>query len=798
MAIANDEGRRFVAVTGWSHQPPSNGRSTFGHHRSLSSILRSASPRPSSTHTRSNSTIDLPMSTDLARSLPSTPQPKRLFVPTSHDDDNDLSTIPDPRSRAMSPADGDSVDMPHHPDLNDEVATLSTKLINAINHQTTLDDNLSATRAELERSRDKIHQLEAQVEEQRELLAGDVWVRRKTVEAEKAKLVARAAEEKRARLDMEQQKKKIEQELENLTTALFEEANKMVISAKEDARAEQEALHRKNEQLRAQLADTEGLLRSQQEQLVELKHVMEQMTVEREEPSPPTVPSSPGRESFDVRDPVGSLRGARQQSLSMPSFPSYPTSFTHLLHPVLRTDLAACNDFKDLLRTTKRLSAPRLPSGSSGSGLASLGIGLGSTSSHISGGNGSTTSLTMTGSPPATSPRTPHTPASSVGSSSSAVTPIVLPHLKETKFYKRVLTEDIEPTLRLDIAPGLSWLARRSVLASMTDGSLVVEPTPSTATGRFGKVIKPELYPCSLCGESRKDEEFLRTHRFRVSESDTTQVGYPLCKYCLGRVRSTCEFLGFLRIVKDGHWRADDEDAEKAAWEESVRLREQMFWSRIGGGVVPLGHARHLSSSSVAPSLRGEKSPRPSHESTQRPAEHAKQFLELPKAPEQDHSKDSTEATPQVTVAAVTELVPQPTSEEAVEPASEPSAEDVAEPALPPTTGEAIEVAQSPITETITETAQPSIAEDAAQATEQPTDKEPVATTSPPNADREEEVLAETSTSEQPPTEQIDVEEPTALPLVDNPVGQQPDTKPTVDADEQKQVPLAAPISITF
>jgi hypothetical protein len=361
-----------------------------------------------------------------------------------------------------------------------------------------------------------------------------------------------------------------------------------------------------------------------------------------------------------------------------------------------------------------------------------------------------------------------------------------------------VLTEDIEPTLRLDIAPGLSWLARRSVLASMTDGSLVVEPTPSTATGRFGKVIKPELYPCSLCGESRKDEEFLRTHRFRVSESDTTQVGYPLCKYCLGRVRSTCEFLGFLRIVKDGHWRADDEDAEKAAWEESVRLREQMFWSRIGGGVVPLGHARHLSSSSVAPSLRGEKSPRPSHESTQRPAEHAKQFLELPKAPEQDHSKDSTEATPQVTVAAVTELVPQPTSEEAVEPASEPSAEDVAEPALPPTTGEAIEVAQSPITETITETAQPSIAEDAAQATEQPTDKEPVATTSPPNADREEEVLAETSTSEQPPTEQIDVEEPTALPLVDNPVGQQPDTKPTVDADEQKQVPLAAPISITF
>ena len=40
-------------------------------------------------------------------------------------------------------------------------------------------------------------------------------------------------------------------------------------------------------------------------------------------------------------------------------------------------------------------------------------------------------------------------------------------------------------------------------------------------------------------------------------------------------------------MVKDGHWRAETEDHEKAAWEESVRLREQMFWSRIGGGVIP-------------------------------------------------------------------------------------------------------------------------------------------------------------------------------------------------------------------
>ncbi|KAH6630082.1 hypothetical protein B0J18DRAFT_407379 [Chaetomium sp. MPI-SDFR-AT-0129] len=807
----------FVAVTGWSHQPPPNGRSSYGHHRSLSSILRTASPRPSSTHARSNSTTELPMVGDgfLRSSRPSTPQPKRLFVPSHPDDfDNDMSTIPDPRSRAMSPASGEVLmsSPAHHPDLNDEVATLSTKLINAINHQTALDDNLSATRVELERSQDRIRELEAEVEDQREMLSGDVWVRRKTVEAEKAMLVARAAEEKRARLDMEQQKKKIEQELENLTAALFEEANKMVISAKEDARAEQEALQRKNDQLRAQIADTEALLRSQQEQLVELKQVMEQMAVEKEEQqSPATVPSSPGRESVaDARESVGFgpmvVGPSRHHSFPVPSpppQPSYPTSFTHLLHPVLRTDLAACNDFKELLRTTKRLSAPRLPSGSSGSGLASLGIGLGSATSHISMGSVSTTSLaTTTGTPPTTSPQTPHTPASSVSSTTSANTHTTpLPHLKETKFYKRVLTEDIEPTLRLDTAPGLSWLARRSVLTAMTDGSLVVEPTPSTATGRFGKVIKPELHPCSLCGEARKDaEHLLRTHRFRVSETDnTTQVGYPLCRYCLGRVRSTCEFLGFLRIVKDGHWRfavaGDDEDAEwKAAWEESVRLREQMFWSRMGGGVVPVGgHGRQFSGSESMLSIRGERSPRPSQEGGRPVLKQPVELTESPKETPKETSKGETEAPREIssgetskeeTPKGVVEMAQQAAAaEEAHKESLAPEEPSALDPSAPKEVGDA---SSTPSTK---EAEQP-----VEQPAERPTESlsgQPTELTEQPTEPAQHVAQEGEPTPPAAPTEQ-----PTEQPSEPTEQQQQP-TESTPKVDETK-APLFAPISITF
>jgi len=156
-----------------------------------------------------------------------------------------------------------------------------------------------------------------------------------------------------------------------------------------------------------------------------------------------------------------------------------------------------------------------------------------------------------------------------------------MPNLKDEKFYKRALAEDIEPTLRLDIAPGLSWMARRTVLNSITAGSLVVEPNPPS-TSRF----RSPVFPCSLCGEARRGDQYDRKYRFKPADTEESQK-YPLCDWCLGRVRATCDYIGFLRMVAAGHWRAETEDEKKTAWEESVRLRERMFWTRVGGGVVP-------------------------------------------------------------------------------------------------------------------------------------------------------------------------------------------------------------------
>ncbi|KAF8849684.1 hypothetical protein BDZ45DRAFT_708688 [Acephala macrosclerotiorum] len=504
-----------------------------------------------------------------------TPTP-RVLSPFS-DEDGNMSTLPDPRSRAMSPAnEGDLPNPSHHPDLNNEVATLSTKLINAINHQTNLDDSLTATRHELEATRERCTRLEQENKEHTDLVAQGVLVKKATFDLEKAKLIAALAEEKRQRGIAEQEKKRMEQDLENLSISLFEEANKMVISEKEHAKQEAEVAQRKIDQLKAQLADTEGLLKSQQEQLSELKHVMEQLTEERDDQTNQTAPSTPGLSKFDSKDDLRDPEVVNP--MHEPVSPSYPTSFTHLLQPVLRNDLYAYDDFRSLLTMSKNV--PTVSRASSGSyGHIGLGLGLGAYQSHQAPTNGSTTSLSTSGTV-GSSPATPTTPASTV-SNGSTNGPNSLTPLKETKFYKRVVAEDIEPTLRLDTAPGLSWLARRTVLNAVCDGNLVVEPLPSS--------LKQHNFPCALCGENRKDAAHVRSHRFRTSENENAQR-YPLCRYCHGRVRSTCDLLGFLRILKEGHWRVDSEESERAAWEESVRLREQMFWCRMGGGVVPVQH----------------------------------------------------------------------------------------------------------------------------------------------------------------------------------------------------------------
>ncbi|EFX05099.1 GDP GTP exchange factor [Grosmannia clavigera kw1407] len=665
-------------------------------------------------------------------------------------EDEDMSTLPDPRKRALTAGQGasspgigsrqysaDSV-------ASDEVTTLSTKLIDAINYQSTLGDTLSRTRMELAEARAQIQKLEVVAERQKEMVTGGVWVRKATIEQERAQeraqFAVRVRDERRRRDEAEQAKKKMEQELEALTAELFEQANSMVAMAKEEARREQLAATRRHDNLRAQLADTEGLLRSQQEQLAQLKQVMEDMITEgaaaqaaieanaqaaqaaaQASEEQAARQASASRQAGHAADKLGGRGGAAARrdfdgtdtdvseddatgsatgcsatsgsattpavdppSLLPPTPPSYPTSFTHLVRPVLRFDTAAYAEFLDLIRgaqvqmlhqhqqqlhqqtllpharSPSSISMPRTPPiMASSSDLAATTPPPSSPAPTASFANPSPSLLSAMPAAIMGNGGSNGSIPSPSSSFSQAGTQHGSSGLKETKFYKRVLVEDIEPALRLDTAPSISWLGRRGIMSAMLEGTLVAEPMPSLgglsngsthsfasaggsggsgpspygALSASGFSLSPAMAasgyasssssssvtifsPCALCGESRREEAHLRRHRFRLTESDRSPP-YALCGYCLGRVRAVCDFLGFLRMIKDGHWRADDANAEHAAWEEGVRLREQMFWARIGGGVLPVGtlaaenassSSRVVSSSSYNNSLAGRHS----------------------------------------------------------------------------------------------------------------------------------------------------------------------------------------------
>lgn len=335
------------------------------------------------------------------------------------------------------------------------------------------------------------------------------------------------------------------------------------------AKLEREAVEKKNEQLRSQVKDTESLLASHQEQLAELKSVLQVMNISKDDldgrtaistapPSPagPLQPPAFTRKSMEATDIPNDIICAEIA-------PGPATSFPELIKTVCRTDVLGFEDFRDLFAAAKSSKPPSRATSGSYSGLNVMSL-----ASFSGAGFGSASS--------SPSKSQTHSPNGSVSSPQPTIANIPL---KDARFYKRALMEDIEPTLRLDAAPGISWLTRRTVLSGICEGSLVVEPMPSN--------VKKYEFPCSLCGERRNGSDNERTHRFRTSDSETAQR-YPLCVLCLERVRSCCEFTGYLRLILDGHIHAEDTDDLQEAWEETVRLRERMFWSRIGGGIVPI------------------------------------------------------------------------------------------------------------------------------------------------------------------------------------------------------------------
>ena len=190
------------------------------HRRSSSSGTRS--PSPDRTITKAKS------SDGLSRLISEKAAPAVRSTSVGGLNDGGFSTLRDPRNTTSSEESEASSPLSHHPDLNDEVAALSVKLVQAINNQTNLDDTLVATRQELEQAQTMVQTLKSQNEKYQRDLDQQVFIKKADSDAEVQRLQDTLLEERSLRIAIEKEKKTIEQELETLTAALFEEANKVL------------------------------------------------------------------------------------------------------------------------------------------------------------------------------------------------------------------------------------------------------------------------------------------------------------------------------------------------------------------------------------------------------------------------------------------------------------------------------------------------------------------------------------------------------------------------------------------
>lgn len=569
-------------------------------------------------------------------------------------------------------------------DITSEVTALSTKLIQAIDRQADLEDQVQVLRKELDASRRDKMELEDQI-------SNGEYVEKAV--ADRALNDKDVAERESARL---------QGEIEELTGSLFDEANKMVAEANRETaewarrntqlqlqiKEKDSLLENLQQQLKGLKSVLQDLTDQQQEEQKEEEYNKRMSTglflntnmgggtpTSSLQPSPfakddtdqasaSSVPSNTDQQPPPTTEESTNSYFNQEATATIMPPPSTDVSnfsLSSVVRPIVRRDLQAFKDFRSLTVHINYVNSIRSRSPS----IAATSAAAASENSDNSSNPQSSTpppppgsSSSPTASPSTNTNRysfhfqtasimgTPHSVAAATAAGTAtggnvAPTPYVAPSLKEFRFFKRALAEDIEPTLRLDLSPGLSWLGRRQVMSSILDGTAVVEPI--SGVNEAYKFLGSELldqhhrtnnsnshlyaYPasgppvatrvaCKLCGEARTNSLlYARMHNLKTGNSnhqqsdsgsgfaaafginkdkdkdkdassessDVVSSGHPLCYYCVNRVRSVCDFVMFLRSIRDGVWKADDESSLARAWEECIRLRERMFWARVGG-----------------------------------------------------------------------------------------------------------------------------------------------------------------------------------------------------------------------
>ncbi|OWZ72438.1 hypothetical protein AYX14_02173 [Cryptococcus neoformans] len=414
--------------------------------------------------------------------------------------------------------------------LSDQTHALNSKLIASISHSADLEDELQLVRDRHVALGERAKSLEEERNRWEESMKTGLLVERDQIRDEMQRLAAGLVEEERRRGSAEEKRAQVENEVDDLTAKLFDQANTMVATERM-SRAQAEARLRSTEE---NLANAEAAVQAMQVQLQSLSVVT-----------------------------------SDDKALSGPS--------------LSRKYVSSHIPYSEFISFIQHLRAAR--------------------------------------------PLADHAKQSSP--------PPVVTNLLAQPFLARVIAEDHEPTVRLESAPALSFLSRRTVGNAIISGDLVIEPvslanvlqstgssqhdlacslcgkkvfhavpsSPATGsyfaapvphpqrnsgsgTSRFslkpffntsnslsnGSSVSPKNSPLtspSLPGSSSSASTHVFVFRIARSQGTITPLGekesssklYPICKsgWCLERLRATCELWHFVRTgIVHVVWHSED------------------------------------------------------------------------------------------------------------------------------------------------------------------------------------------------------------------------------------------------
>lgn len=377
--------------------------------------------------------------------------------------------------------------------LTQEVTLLSTKLVNSVAKQLELEEKL------LHLHKDN-GQLKQQLRSIREIESKYNEIIPKYEEMQKQHVVLKEAKE-----SAEAQNTKLQGEVEDLTASLFSEANEMVSNASREAYN----FKVKNRKLYEEIDEKNTIIDNLQDQLKDLKLLF--FKIEDQQKLTFTGNGTPKLEqssNLDINQNTGADDEPEDDSTK------YNQQLESIIYSpavrAIRFDLVQYqNDFKAFIYT---IIKPEF---------------------HLD-----------------------------------------LNNLKTLKFFRTIWTEEIETSI--PIIPSLvnssfinRWQRGKNFWNLIVEGKAVIEPI-SGVNETFKLAYKGDKLnkdapvaikdPCSFCGQCKNDIlEHSRLYSLKLLNPDSSStsetpeviVSYPLCNYCLIKLRTICDFFAKLRLISN-------------------------------------------------------------------------------------------------------------------------------------------------------------------------------------------------------------------------------------------------------